>query len=110
MRDERRQTVDVGDVGTIWVKSDMLCSGYVGRTDGSGMRIDGAWATVGDFGHEDAEGYLYLDGREGSAITSAGYTVYPSAIESVLFSYPGVADVAVMGVPHPRWGRFNLRS
>jgi long-chain acyl-CoA synthetase len=104
VRDERRQTVDVGDVGTIWVKSDMLCSGYVGRTDGSGMRIDGAWATVGDFGHEDAEGYLYLDGREGSAITSAGYTVYPSAIESVLFSYPGVADVAVMGVPHPRWG------
>jgi long-chain acyl-CoA synthetase len=104
IRDERGQAVDVGDVGTVWVKSDMLCSGYVGRTDGSGMRIDGAWATVGDFGHQDAEGYLYLDGREGSAITSAGYTVYPSSIEAVLFSHPGIADAAVMGVPHPRWG------
>lgn len=104
VRDERGHTVDVGDVGTVWVKSDMLCSGYVGRTDGSGMRVDGGWATVGDFGHQDAEGYLYLDGREGSAITSAGYTVYPSAIEAVLLSCPGVADVAVMGLPHPRWG------
>lgn len=104
VRDERGQAVGGGDVGTVWVKSDMLCSGYVGRTDGSGMRIDGTWATVGDFGHQDTDGYLYLDGREGSAITSAGYTVYPSAIEAVLFSYPGIADAAVVGLPHSRWG------
>lgn len=104
IRNERGQTVRAPHVGTVWVKSDMLSTGYVGPTDGSGMRQDGAWATVGDFGHLDSEGYLFLDGREGSAITSAGYTVYPSAIESVLLDHPNVTDAVVLGVPHARWG------
>jgi acyl-CoA synthetase (AMP-forming)/AMP-acid ligase II len=104
IRDEDGGPVKTGSVGTIWVNSDMLCTGYVGPTDGSGMRTDGAWATVGDYGHQDAEGYLFLDGREGSVITSAGYTVYPSAIEAVIQSHPAVADAAVLGLPHRRWG------
>ena len=104
IRDEQGYAVETGNVGTIWVKSDMLCSGYVGPTDGSGMRTNGDWATVGDYGHQDSNGYLFLDGREGSAITSAGYTVYPSAIEAVVQRHPGVADVAVIGLPHRRWG------
>lgn len=104
IRDDKGAVVKAGDIGTVWVKSDMLCTGYVGQTDGSGMHMDGAWATVGDFGHQDCDGYLFLDGREGSAITSAGYTVYPSAIETVVQSHPGVADAAVTGLPHARWG------
>ncbi|NKB43938.1 MAG: AMP-binding protein [Alphaproteobacteria bacterium] len=104
IRDDNGDAVEPGCVGTVWVKSDMLCTGYVGPTDGSGMRTDGAWATVGDYGHLDQDGYLFLDGREGSAITSAGYTVYPSSIEAVLHGHPSVADVAVVGLPNDRWG------
>jgi acyl-CoA synthetase (AMP-forming)/AMP-acid ligase II len=104
IRDETGQAVRAGSVGTVWVKSGMLCSGYVGPTDGSGMRVEGLWATVGDFGHLDKEGYLFLDGREGSAITSAGYTVYPSAIEAALISHPDINDAAVIGLRHARWG------
>ena len=104
IRDAVGVEVSVGQVGTVWVRSKMLCSGYVGPTDGSGFRTDGDWATVGDLGHCDADGYLFLDGREGAAITSGGYTVYPSAIEAALLSHALVMDAAVIGVPHPRWG------
>ncbi len=104
VRDTSGTALPSGQVGTVWVRSQMLCSGYVGPTDGSGFRTDGAWATVGDLGHCDANGYLFLDGREGAAITSGGYTVYPSAIEAALLSHGAVMDVAVIGVPHPRWG------
>lgn len=103
VRDETG-AVGVGEVGTVWVKSKMVCSGYVGFTDGSGLRQENGWATVGDLGYIDGEGYLYLAGREGSAITSAGYTVYPSAIENALLAHPRVSDVAVIGLSHERWG------
>ena len=104
VRDTSGTALPSGQVGTVWLRSRMLCSGYVGPTDGSGLRTDGAWATVGDLGHCDANGYLFLDGREGAAITSGGYTVYPSAIEAALLSHGAVMDAAVIGVPHPRWG------
>ena len=93
-----------GQVGSIWVKSAMVSQGYVGPTDGSGFRTDNSWATVGDLGHFDDKGFLYLDGREGSVITSAGYTIYPSAIEAVLHQHPAVAEAVVIGLPDPRWG------
>ncbi|MDG2321657.1 MAG: AMP-binding protein [Rhodospirillaceae bacterium] len=102
--DRQGGSVETGEVGTIWVKSSMISSGYVGPTDGSGFRTDRPWATVGDLGHFDNQGFLYLDGREGSVITSAGYTVYPSAIEAILREYSGVIDVAVIGLPDSRWG------
>ena len=104
IRDERGRSLPPHQTGTVWVRSGMVCTGYVGQTDGSGMRTSGDWATVGDLGHRDADGYLYLDGREGSAITSAGYTVYPSAIEAVLQNHPDIADAVVVGLPHARWG------
>ncbi|MFL2771660.1 MAG: AMP-binding protein [Rhodospirillaceae bacterium] len=104
LRNPSGDAVDNGQVGIIWVKSKMLIRGYVGPTDGSGFRTDGAWGTVGDLGHFDADGFLYLDGREGSIITSAGYTVYPSGIELVLLSHPSVKDAAVLGLPDARWG------
>lgn len=104
IRDETGGSLSVGELGTVWVKSKMVCSGYVGFTDGSGLKLENGWASVGDLGHVDCEGYLHLAGREGSAITSAGYTVYPSAIENALLSHPHVSDAAVIGVPDERWG------
>lgn len=104
IRAEDGQVQDVNNVGTVWIRSSMICSGYVGPTDGSGLRQEGGWATVGDLGHLDENGFLFLAGREGSAITSAGYTVYPSAIESALLAHPDIVDAAVIGLPHDRWG------
>ena len=102
--DDAGQSVKTGQVGTIWIKSSMISNGYVGPTDGSGFRANGPWATVGDLGHLDKDGFLYLDGREGSVITTAGYTIYPSAIESVLLGHPDISDAIVIGMPDQRWG------
>lgn len=62
-------------------------------------------ATYGDLGHVDADGYLYLSGRRTDLIISGGVNIYPQEAENLLSTYPGVADVAVIGVPHPEYGQ-----
>ncbi|MDX2143461.1 MAG: AMP-binding protein [Rhodospirillaceae bacterium] len=103
-RDDGTQA-DVGEVGTVWVKSNMLSSGYVGPVDGTGFRTQGGWATVGDRGSLDARGFLTLAGREGDMIITGGLNVYPSEVEAVLASLPGVREAAVVGQSDERWGQ-----
>src|SRR4029079_7728182 len=62
------------------------------------------WATVGDVGYLDAEGYLYLTDRKDFMIVSGGVNIYPQEIENVLVTHPQVADVAVFGVPNDEMG------
>ncbi len=62
------------------------------------------WATYGDIGHVDAEGFLYLSDRRADLILSGGVNVYPQEIENALALHPAVADVAVVGVPDPDLG------
>jgi long-chain acyl-CoA synthetase len=61
--------------------------------------------TVGDLGRMDDDGFLYLDGRRDDLIISGGVNVYPAEVERALHEVPGVADVAVFGVPDDRWGQ-----
>ena len=70
---------------------------------------DEGWATLWDVGHLDEEGYLYLTDRKLFMIVSGGVNIYPQEIEDVLVLHPAVADVAVFGVPDPRWGRRSRR-
>jgi long-chain acyl-CoA synthetase len=62
------------------------------------------WATFGDIGHVDAEGYLFLTDRKAFMIISGGVNVYPQETENILIMHPKVADVAVIGVPHEELG------
>jgi len=62
------------------------------------------WSTVGDIGHLDSEGYLYLTDRKSHMIISGGVNIYPQEAENLLVTHPAVADVAVIGVPHPEFG------
>lgn len=62
------------------------------------------WATVGDIGRVDAEGYLYLTDRKSNMIISGGVNVYPQETENVLITHPKVFDVAVIGTPHADLG------
>ncbi|RNL79653.1 class I adenylate-forming enzyme family protein [Nocardioides marmorisolisilvae] len=61
--------------------------------------------TVGDLGHLDEEGYLYLDARREDLVITGGVNVYPAEVENALAEHPGVTDVAVFGVPDERWGQ-----
>jgi len=62
------------------------------------------WGTLGDLGHVDADGYLYLADRRADLIITGGVNVYPREVEDRLLSHPLVADVAVFGIPDDEWG------
>jgi long-chain acyl-CoA synthetase len=62
------------------------------------------FATVGDMGYLDADGYLYLTDRRTNMIISGGMNIYPQEAENEIITMPGVADVAVIGIPHPEMG------
>jgi long-chain acyl-CoA synthetase len=62
------------------------------------------WSTIGDIGHLDEEGYLYLTDRQTFMIISGGVNIYPQEIEDLLISHPGVLDAAVFGIPEPDLG------
>ena len=62
--------------------------------------------TVGDIGHLNDQGFLFLHGRASDIIITGGVNIHPSEIEAVLQQHPKVADVAVFGVPDPEWGEY----
>ncbi|MBN9530276.1 MAG: AMP-binding protein [Alphaproteobacteria bacterium] len=67
-------------------------------------RHPNGWATLGDIGYRDADGYLYLTDRQSNLIISGGVNIYPQEAENILVGHPAVADVAVIGVPHDEFG------
>jgi long-chain acyl-CoA synthetase len=93
------------EVGEIWIRSPQVMKGYWNLPDETAKAItaDG-WFRSGDAGYVDVDGYLYIHDRVKDMIVSGGENVYPAEVENVLMSHPGVADVAVIGVPHEKWG------
>lgn len=66
--------------------------------------LEGGWATLGDIGYLDEDGYLYLTDRQADMIVTGGVNVYPREVENVLHAHPAIADVAVIGVPDEVFG------
>ncbi|PQE01672.1 long-chain fatty acid--CoA ligase [Mycobacterium sp. EPG1] len=94
-----------GTVGEVWTRSPQNMLGYWNNPDATAATLtaDG-WLKTGDAGYLDAAGYLYLHDRIKDMIVSGAENVYPAEVENVLMTHPGVADVAVIGVPDARWG------
>ncbi len=97
--------VPVGKVGEIMIRSPQNMAGYWKQPDETqrAMNADG-WLRTGDAGYLDEEGYLYIHDRVKDMIVSGGENVYPAEVESAIYGHPQVADVAVIGVPDPKWG------
>jgi long-chain acyl-CoA synthetase len=94
-----------GEVGEIWIRGQQVMKGYWNMPDETAKSIDAdGWFRSGDAGYVDADGYVYIHDRVKDMIVSGGENVYPAEVENVLMSHPAIADVAVIGVPHERWG------
>jgi malonyl-CoA/methylmalonyl-CoA synthetase len=105
VRDEHGQALPQGDVGGIEVRGPNVFAGYWGMPEKTKEEfVDGGWFRTGDVGRIDADGYVTIVGRSKDLIISGGYNVYPAEIEAVLNEMPGVAESAVVGVPHADFG------
>lgn len=95
----------LGKVGEIWIRTAMNMAGYWNKPDETRATImPGQWLRTGDAAYRDTEGYVYLFDRFKDMIISGGENIYPAEIENVLNGHPAVLEVAVIGVPHERWG------
>jgi fatty-acyl-CoA synthase len=90
--------------GEVLFRSPGLMDGYLHRPEETAAVIQNGVYRTGDVGRLDAEGYLYLTGRTSEAIRTGGETVWPTEVEVALRDLPGVADLAVVGVPDEQWG------
>ncbi len=109
VRDEAGQDLPVGEIGGIEVRGPNVFKGYwrMPEKTREEFTADG-WFKTGDVGLIDAQGYLTIVGRSKDLIISGGYNVYPAEIEGYINDMPGVAESAVVGVPHPDFGEVGV--
>jgi len=86
-----------GEIGELIVKGPNVMRGYFHRPEETKKAIRGGWLFTGDMARIDEEGYIYIVGRKKEMILSRGMNVYPTEIENVLKSHPGIKEAAVVG-------------
>ena len=99
-----------GEVGEVWTRSSQNLRAYFANPEATaavypeGRDADGiGWLRTGDAGYL-RDGYLFIHDRVKDMIVSGGENIYPAETENVLMQHPAVSDVAVIGVPHEKWG------
>ncbi|WP_117208724.1 long-chain-fatty-acid--CoA ligase [Allorhizocola rhizosphaerae] len=102
--DEDGRALPPGQVGRIMLRSPAAFLGYWQKPEATAEMMSDGWLRMGDAGFLDSDGYLFLRDRINDTIIVAGQNIYPVEIENALREHPAVADVAVFGVPDPRWG------
>jgi len=100
IRDAEGHAVGPGVPGEVYVRGEQVAGEYLHKK----VIQDDGWFPTNDSGWLDDEGYLFLEGRLDDVIVRGGENMSPGEIEDVLRTHPGVADVAVLGVPDDRWG------
>ena len=102
---DTRQVVPIDTVGEICVRGYGTMIGYHGNDAATAETIDDqGWLRTGDLGAMDSRGYVRITGRLKDMIIRGGENIYPAEIEIALFEHPGVAEVAVIGLPDDKWG------
>jgi len=93
-----------GEVGELFSCTPYTFDGYLNDPAKTAESLRGAYCSVGDMGRRDERGYIHLIERKSNMIISGGENVYPTEIEGILARFPGVKDVAVVGIQHEKWG------
>nr|WP_246269001.1 condensation domain-containing protein [Acrocarpospora macrocephala] len=101
---EDGEAAGIGEVGEVWLRAPAAQRSYYGDPQASERVFQRGWTRMGDLGYLDQDGYLYLVGRESDVIKSGGLKISTLQVEAALQEHPAVAEVAVLGVPHPVMG------
>jgi acyl-CoA synthetase (AMP-forming)/AMP-acid ligase II len=102
--DSEDKELPAGEIGEIVTRSDLVMKGYWRNPEATRETIRKGWLHTGDMGYMDESGYVFIMDRSKDMIISGGENIYPREIEEVIVKYPGVREVAVIGIPDPKWG------
>jgi acyl-CoA synthetase (AMP-forming)/AMP-acid ligase II len=102
--DGEGREVPAGVAGEVVVRGPVVTKGYWRREEQSAEALRGGWYHSGDVGTLDERGYLFIHDRIKDMVVSGGENVYPTEVENALILHAAVAEVAVIGVPDPKWG------
>ena len=94
----------VGEVGELWTAGPHVMAGYWRHDEETAAVITDGWLRSGDLVRRDADGSLFIVDRVKEVIKSGGESIYPRELEIVLERHPRIAEAAIVGVHHPRWG------
>ncbi len=108
--DERGDPVPDGEVGELCLGGPMVCAGYWDDPENTAKVLRDGWFFTGDYARREGDDYYYVAGRKKDMFISGGENVYPAEIENALLARDDVAEVAVVGVPHDRWGEVGLAA
>ncbi len=93
-----------GEIGEIWCRGPNLSPGYWNNAEKTKESFTDGWMRTGDAARLDEDGYYWLVDRWKDMYISGGENIYPAEVENVLYRLPQIAECAVIGVPHPKWG------
>ncbi|MDH4414760.1 MAG: AMP-binding protein [Rhizobium sp.] len=102
------QDVPDGEVGEIWVKGPSVTPGYWNKPGETARAFVGEWYRTGDLGRRAEGGVIHVPDRLKDMYISGGENVFPAEIEAVIGAHPKVRDVAVLGLPDPKWGECGV--
>ncbi|MFF9492592.1 long-chain-fatty-acid--CoA ligase [Streptomyces flaveolus] len=97
--EDRVELLPPGELGEVVVRGHNVFSGYLGRPEATAEALVDGWFRTGDLGTKDDEGFLRIVDRKKDVVIRGGYNVYPREVEEVLMRHPGIAQVAVIGLP-----------
>ena len=102
--DEQGNELGVGEVGELYSRGPMLFDEYYKLPEKTAESFRGEWFSAGDMARRDEDGFYQIVDRKDNMIITGGEHVYPSEVEEVIGSLPGVFDVAVISLPDEKWG------
>jgi len=97
------EKLPAGEVGEVVIRGRGRMECFWDDPEETAKRIVDDWVLTGDIGRFDENGYLYLVDRKNDMIISGGFNIWPSELEMAIRTEPGIIDVAVFGIPDPRW-------
>jgi acyl-CoA synthetase (AMP-forming)/AMP-acid ligase II len=106
--DEHGTRLPPDAIGEICVRGPAVFAGYFENEEANRRAFAGGWFHTGDLGRLDARGFLWITGRASDMYISGGSNVYPREAEEAILTHPAIAECAVVGIPHPKWGEAGV--
>ena len=107
IQDETGRECAPGETGEICVIGPAVFAGYHENPEANAKAFRDGWFRTGDLGHMDAQGFVYITGRQSDMFISGGSNIHPREIEEKILTHPAISEVAVLGMPDPLWGEIG---